>query len=58
MAVPTDVLDGLNELRILKLNGNTIAKIETGAFRDMPSLKVLEVTLKLVQLTLLTKIKR
>ena len=41
--VPSDVLHGLNELKILRLNGNTISKIETGAFRDMPSLKEIQV---------------
>ena len=47
--VPSDVLHGLNELKVLRLNGNTITKIETGAFRDMPSLKEIQVssTLKL-----------
>ena len=41
--VPSDVLHGLNELKILRLNGNTITKIETGAFRDMASLKEIQV---------------
>ena len=41
--VPADVLRGLDSLKILKLNGNYITKIETEAFIDMEKIKDIQV---------------
>ena len=48
--MPVEVLNGLNELRILRLNGNYIQKIETEAFIDMEKIKDIQVKYNLLTL--------
>ena len=44
-SVPSDSLKDLSNLRVVLLNGNSIQKIETDAFRELKQIKDIQVGL-------------